>query len=360
MVTCFIIGFLAGAVIGAGVALIVGAVRSRGGDRAMREAFSALAAQALDENAKRLAERAGAALEGKKALIDQAVVDVGDRLGKMNELIQRIETERKGDLGRLGASVASLATTAGDLHKMLASPQRRGAWGERMAEDVLNLVGLQEGINYEKQSSADAESGRPDFTFRLPNDLKVNMDVKFPLDRYKTYLDAADEAGRAAELQQLVAAVRNHIRAVAGRGYIDPKVPTVPYVIVFIPAEQLYSLVLEANPDLIDDALRSRVVLSSPLTLYAMLAVIRQAAENANVMKTADEVITLLAQFSKQWQRYNDEVDKLGERIEALSRQYATVTTTRTNMLQRQMDKVEDIRTARGLPGGDGQTETDT
>ena len=346
----FIIGFLAGAAIGAGIALIVAAVRSRSGDRAMREAFSALAAQALDDNTKRLSEQAGAALEGKKALIDQAVVAVGERLGKMNELMQRIETERKGDLGRLGASVASLATTAGDLHKMLASPQRRGAWGERMAEDVLNLVGLQEGINYEKQSSADAESGRPDFTFRLPNDLKVNMDVKFPLDRYKAYLDAEDERRRAEELQQLVTAVRNHVREVAGRGYIDPKVPTVPYVIVFIPAEQLYSLVLEACPDLIDDALRRRVVLSSPLTLYAMLAVIRQAAENANVMKTADEVITLLAQFSRQWQRYNEEVDKLGERIESLVRQFTTVSTTRTNMLQRQLDKVEDLRTARGLP----------
>ena len=56
-------------------------------------------------------------------------------------------------------------------------------------------------------------------------------------------------------------------------------------MIVFIPAEQIYSLVLESDSDLIDDALKKNVVLASPLTLYAMLAVIRQAAENARTAK---------------------------------------------------------------------------
>ncbi|HUU59351.1 MAG TPA: hypothetical protein VMZ50_07400, partial [Phycisphaerae bacterium] len=136
----FIIGFLAGAVIGAAIVLLVVVLRGRGADRSMRETFSALAAEALDANARRLIEQAGSALEGKKALIDQAVTAVNERLGRIGELMQRIETDRKQDLGRLSSSVASLAGTAGDLHKMLASTQRRGAWGERMADDILRLV----------------------------------------------------------------------------------------------------------------------------------------------------------------------------------------------------------------------------
>ena len=40
---------------------------------------------------------------------------------------------------------------------MLASTQRRGAWGERMAADVLRLAGLQEGVNYVRQSAAEAQ-----------------------------------------------------------------------------------------------------------------------------------------------------------------------------------------------------------
>jgi len=345
----FAVGLLIGLAVGAALTLAVSVLRGRAAERQMREAFAALAGEALDANSRRLAEQTGAALEGKKQLIDQAVAAIGERLKHVGDYLQRVEAERKQDFGRLSSSVASLAGTAGELHKMLASTQRRGAWGERMAEDILRLVGMQEGVNYHKQSTVDAESGKPDFTFFLPNDLKVNMDVKFPLESYKAFVDAETDAQREASCQQLVTAMRRHVRAVAGRGYIDPKVPTVPYVIVFIPSEQVYSLALAAHADLIDEALGMKVVLSSPLTLFAMLSVIRQAAESANLMKTADEVLALLHEFSKQWGRYNEELDKLGDRIDQTARQFEAVRTTRTNQLQRPLDKIEDLRQSRGL-----------
>ena len=346
----FIVWFLLGVVVGAGLAAVIGLIRHRSDQRQMRQAFAALAGEALDANSRRLGELAGATLEGKKELIDQAIAAMNERLEHVRRFLQQVETDRKQDFGRLGGSVASLSATTGELHRMLASTQRRGAWGERMAEDVLRLAGLQEGINYTKQSAEQVESGRPDFTFNLPNDLKVNMDVKFPLERYKAYIDAETDDDRAAELRHLVKAVRGHVDAVSKRGYIDPSVPTVPYVIVFISSEQIYSLVLEAEPDLIDDALHGKVVLASPLTLYAMLAVMRQAAESANVMKAADEVMTLLSQFYKQWQEYNEQLDRLGRGIESVAGQYETLRQRRSNMLQKPLDKIEEIRTSRGLP----------
>jgi len=347
----YFIGFLAGVIVGAAIAVLVGYIRSRTTGRRMRDSFAALAGEALDANARRLTEQTAAALDGKKELIDQAIRNMNERLEQVRNYLQQVEGERKKEFGSLNSSVASLSVTTGELHEMLARTQRRGAWGERMAEDVLRLAGLAEGINYSKQSPEAAEgTDRPDFTFFLPNDLKVNMDVKFPLERYKGYLDAESDEKRDAELKSLVTAVRGHIKDVAGRGYIAPKAPTVPYLIVFIPSEQIFSLVLEAQPDLMDEALGLKVVLASPLTLYAMLAVIRQAAENANIMKTADEVITLLSAFNKQWQKYNEEVDKLGRQIDTVARQYETVRNTRSNMLQKPLDKIEDLRTARRLP----------
>jgi DNA recombination protein RmuC len=345
----FAIGFVVGALVGAFVAILVYHLRSRLGDRQLRETFAALAGQALDANAKRLGESTAALLDGRKALIDQSIQAVSERLEQVRTYLQQIESVRRQDFGALGNSVASLSATAGELHKMLASTQRRGAWGERMAEDVLRLAGLQEGINYIKQSADSADSGKPDFTFLLPHGLMANMDVKFPLERYKSYLDAADDQQRAAELAQLVAAVRFHIGDVAKRGYIDPKAPTVNYVILFIPSEQLFGLVMDAQRDMMDDALQKRIVLASPLTLYAMLAVIRQAAENANITKTADEVADLLSEFYKQWQKYNEELDKLGQQIDRAASQFATVRGTRSNMLQKPLDRIEDLRTARGL-----------
>ncbi|MBS3734204.1 MAG: DNA recombination protein RmuC [Phycisphaerae bacterium] len=348
----FVVGFLAGAVIGAGVALVAANARGRAAQRQMRETFAALAGEALDANAKRLGEATAAQLDGKKQLIDQSIKAANDRLEQVRRFLQRIEAERKQDFGKLSQSVASLSTTTGELHRMLASSQRRGAWGERMAEDVLRLVGMVEGVNYAKQDERYATTGRPDFTFFLPNDLKCNMDVKFPLEHYKAYVDADGESARGRAAGELVAAVRRYIRDVSGRGYVDAAIPTVNYVIVFVPSEQLYAVVLASEPDLIDEALGRGVVLASPLTLYAMLAVVRQAAESANVMRTADEVLDLLGQFESQWQRYKEEQDKLGNQLETVRRTYDALRTTRTNTLEKPLVKIDELRQRR-LSGRD-------
>lgn len=359
----FAVGLIVGLVIGVAMTWALLAMRARAIradrealERQMREAFASLAASALDANSDRLGKQTAGLLDTKKQLIDQAIQNVNERLSKLGEYFNAVEKDRKSEFGRLSESAGALAQTTGELHRMLASTQRRGAWGERMADDILRLAGLAEGVNYTKQSvdaTDEDRKTRPDFTFPLPSDRIVNMDVKFPLDHYRAYLDAESDDVRAERRDQLVRDVKGHVKAVASRGYVDVKAGTVDYVLLFIPSEQIYSLVLEASPDLIDEALQQKVVLASPLTLYAMLAVVRQAAQSANLMKTADEVLNLLAHFNKQWQKYNEEVDRLGRQIETVSKQFREVTGARTNMLQKPLDKIEDLRRQRGLEDED-------
>jgi len=192
------------------------------------------------------AQSAGAAaqFEGKKELIDQSLSAVNQRMVEVRDFVQRVESTRQKDYGELTATLASLSVSTESLRTALAGSKRVGEWGERMTEDVLRLAGMQEGINYVKQSTGAAESGRPDFTFMLPNDLKVNMDVKFPMEKGVAYLDAADDQQRKARGGEFVSAVRGHLRTLSKREYIDPGGGTADYVIMFIPNEQLYSLAL--------------------------------------------------------------------------------------------------------------------
>ncbi|MCP4377056.1 MAG: DNA recombination protein RmuC [bacterium] len=338
----YFIGFAVGIIVGAGIALLAGMIYNRTSGKQMQQAFSALAVDALDANSKRLGQEAGKNLDSKKALIDQAVVAVNERLTRINTYLQTLEAERKKEFGSLGTSITTLSQTTGQLHAVLASTQRRGAWGERMAEDILQTAGMIENVNYVKQSSEQADSGRPDFTFNMPNNLTVNMDVKFPLESYKAYLDADTKETSGTALRALSKAVRGHIRDVAARGYITDT--TTDYVIVFLASEQILSSVLSDQPDLIDEALGKRVVLAGPMTLYAMLSVIRQAAESTNLMTTASEVINLLGKFTAQWEKYGAEVDKLGKYIDQASRQFESVTTTRTRALHRPLEKIEQLR----------------
>jgi DNA recombination protein RmuC len=93
-----------------------------------------------------------------------------------------------------------------------------------------------------------------------------------------------------------------------------------------------------------DEALKQKVILCSPFTLYAVLAVIRQAVENFNLEKTASEILKLLGEFSKQWNAYKEKFMLMGERLDAAKKEYDTLITTRTNMLERPLKKIEDLR----------------
>ncbi|MCD4699157.1 MAG: DNA recombination protein RmuC [Phycisphaerae bacterium] len=360
------IAFIVGVIVGIVITLIVCVVRARAG----RDAFAAVSQEVITESSKQIitmAEQvlkaqsaAGTAeIEGKKELIDQSIVQMNERIERLRGFVQQVESERQKHYGQLTTSLSALSSTTESLRGALAGSKRLGAWGERMTEDVLQLVGMSEGVNYTRQSSeAAADSGKPDFTFFLPNDLTVNMDVKFPLEKALAYLDADDEQRRATG-DGFVSAVRGHIRTVASdrRGYINPAGGTVNYAIVFIPNEQVYSLAMELDRKLIDEALKMRIVMCGPLTLYAMLSVIRSAAENANIVKTADEVIRLLSAFNKQWQKYRETIDKIGNRIDEAKKAHDDLVGTRMRMLEKPLDKIDELRSARGLPDGD---ETDT
>ena len=362
-----ITAFIVGAIVGAVIALIISVIRARVG----RDTFAAVSQEVIAESSKQIiimaeqvlkaqSEASAAQIEGKKELIDQSIVQMNERLERLRGFVQQAEADRQKHYGELTSSLSALSSTTESLRNALAGSKRLGAWGERMTEDVLQMAGMSEGVNYTKQSSEAAEdSGKPDFTFFLPNDLTVNMDVKFPLEKALAYLDAEGEDQRKNAGNGFVSAVRGHIRTVASakRGYINPTGGTVNYAIVFIPNEQVYSLAMELDGQLMDEALKMRIVMCGPLTLYAMLSVIRSAAENANIVKTADEVIRLLSAFNKQWQKYREAIDKMGNRIDEAKKSHDDLVGTRMRMLEKPLEKIEELRTARGLPV-DNETDT--
>lgn len=328
----------------------------------LSETFKALSLDALSKNSDeflKLAEKALEAktsegkkeLESKKELIDQNIEAIGKTLSEVQKRIEdvgRTSGEKFSEVTTLIKKhedvTSKLKETTERLSHALASPKKRGEWGERMAEDIIRLVGMVEGINYMKQKTLESSSGRPDYTFFLPNNLKINMDVKFPVDNYMHYLNAEAEHDRKRFRDELLKNTKVMIKQVTTRDYINPSENTIDYVIIFIPNEQVFSFINESDTTIMDEALKQKVILCSPFTLYAVLAVIRQAVENFNLEKTASEILKLLGEFSKQWNAYKEKFILMGERLDAAKKEYDTLITTRTNMLERPLKKIEDLR----------------
>lgn len=310
------------------------------------------------------------ALAGKTALIDQQLGQVRTamtaELTKVTNLVQQLERERAQQYGQLSQaltnqqqSIGSLTQTAQQLREALASQKKRGEWGERMAEDVLRMAGFIENVNYIKQTKLADRTGQPDFTFLLPQDQVLHMDVKFPLDSYLRYLEEEHEAEKVRHRDQFLRDVRGRVKELAARNYVDTTQGTLDVVLLFIPNESLYAFIQEQDPAVLDDALSNKVVFCSPLTLFAVLAVIRQAVDNFRIERTSNEILATLGTFAKQWGKFSEQMDKVGLRIESLQKEFDALTTTRQRALVRQIDKVEALRTQHAIAITDGGDDTD-
>jgi len=296
-------------------------------------------------------------LETKKALIDQQLQQMSVKLENVSTLMKNLEKDRSEKFGQLAnqlqatnAQTAALMQTTSTLREALASTKKRGDWGERMAEDVLRLAGFIENVNYLKQKTIEGVGTRPDFTFLLPKGLKVHMDVKFPLDNYIRFLEAEAEGEKARSRNDFLRDARARIKEITTRDYIDAESNTVDYVLLFIPNEQIYAFIHEHDSTILDEGIRNKVVICSPITLFAVLAVIRQAVDNFALERTSNEILSLFGAFKKQWDEFASKFDLLGRKIGDLMKEYEALTTTRKRQLEKPLNKIEDLRSQRGLP----------
>lgn len=300
------------------------------------------------------------ALAGKTDVIgtqlNQVRTAMTSELGKVTALVQELERERSRQFGQLSQALTqqqqtmgALSQTTQQLREALSSQKKRGEWGERMADDVLRLAGFVENVNYTKQTDLADRSGRPDFTFLLPQQQVLHMDVKFPLDSYLRYLEEDHDGERTRHREQFLRDVRARVKELAARNYVDTTQGTLDVVLLFIPNEALYAFIQEQDPGVLDEALRNKVVFCSPLTLFAVLAVIRQAVDNFRIERTSNEILAALGAFAKQWGKFAEQMDKVGLRIESLQKEFDVLVTTRQRQLVRQIDKVESLRTQHAI-----------
>jgi DNA recombination protein RmuC len=382
-----IIDFVAGVIFGTGIVLIVNWIRGKEAKKIAQElilgaetqkiadieiiisrikdSFGSLSLEALSKSSDEFLKLATVTLSKqtqlgekglleKKLLIDQNLEAMKADLQKVSELMTTLEKDREQKFGELtnqlkwtAEQTARLSETTGQLHQALANVRVRGQWGERMAEDVLALAGFIEGVNYLKQQTMGV--GRPDFTFLLPQGLKVNMDVKFPLENYISYLEA-EETEKPKIKSQFLRDVRDRVKEVVTKDYINPEDNTLDYILVFIPNEQVYGFIQENDRSILDYSMKNKVVLCSPMTLYAMLGVIRQAVDSFSLNRSTSQILSLFGTFYKNYAAFSASLQRIGRKIDEAQNEFSSLTSERRKRLEAPLQKIEDLRIERGIP----------
>jgi DNA recombination protein RmuC len=315
----------------------------------MRDAFKALSADALkqtqpqflqlaNETLAKFQETAKGDLGKRQEAIAALVQPLKEQLEAYQRRLQQSETNQAGTLGEVKKQLESLAQNSQmlssetlQLRKVLSSNQARGRWGEETLRNVVEAAGMSAHCDFTEQDQSG--DSKPDLTIRLPGNRIIIVDAKVPDLDFLTAIDAADEVKRGEAFAAHAAKLKATIKGLADRDYPGQFSNALDYVVLFLPAESLFSAALEADRDLIVWAAKKQIMLATPASLIALLRAVSMSwqqhaqTENArDIASTAQELFDRVVTFSKHFERiragiegaskaYNDAVGSYETRV---------------------------------------------
>lgn len=304
--------------------------------------------QMNDEKLQAKEENIKINLENKTAAFEKIAKEIKDLIEKTENKIEKTDKDRISSFSKLKEAIENqakvteqLSVTTESLKRVLSNNQMRGQFGEQVAENLLKMSGFVKGVDYDFNKEQKSSGTRPDFVIYLPNKTKINVDVKFPYQNLQKMAETQDKSTKVELEKAFERDVREKIKQVSGREYINPEGDTVDFVVMFIPNEMIFSYIYEKMNDLWVEAMKQKVILTGPFSFTAILRMVRQAYDNFKYQKNVLKIIGYIKSFEYEFNKYNEEFLKIGERIESLTKQYQLVNSTRTNKLNKTIDQIK-------------------
>jgi len=304
-------------------------------------------------------------LTGNQKQIDLIVRQLQDQLRDSQGDIKSLKEQNAALKEHMTQSLQitrDLQVSTEGLRNLLSNNRLRGDWGEQVAEDLLLAAGFVENVNFVKQSANDSTAGRPDFTILLPDGTKLNIDAKFPFDDLVAYQEATDDADKKRALKNFENAVKDKVRQITTRDYINPEDQTVDFVVMFIPNEMIFSFIYEKLPMMSDYCSQRKVVLTGPFGFTALVRLVLQAYKNFQYEKGLQHILGLIEKFQGEYEKFGDSMTRLGNQIETTRKTFTEIDTTRSKQLSRVVDKITEYSRQENLPkpGADSKAAADS
>lgn len=282
-------------------------------------------------------------LEEMRKTVDEKLEGTLERrLGESFKLVsERLEQVHKG-LGEM----QSMASSVGDLKRVLTNVKTRGTWGEIQLGALLEqvLTPEQYGANVAVKPNS---SERVEFAIRLPGKDGVNgpvwlpIDAKFPQEDYQRLLEAseaADVEAIASAGKALETRLRGQAKEIRDK-YISPPYTT-DFAILFLPSESLYAEALR-RPGLWDRIQADfRVVIAGPTTIAALLNSLQMGFKTLAIQERSSEVWRVLATVKKEFDKFGEVLAKVKRKIEEAGN-HIEQTEVRTRAIHKQLRAVE-------------------
>jgi len=302
----------------------------------MAEFLKAQASQSAEAVATKLVARATETFQAQDRVarerMEAQLKPVSETLAKFQEHVAALEKTRAEDTGGLKEQLAALmsaSTATRDEARRLTealkgNTGRRGRWGEQTCRNVLEAAGMAGRFDFEEQNSSANDEGRqqrPDFIVKLPGGGMFVIDAKVSL-AFADEADGDDDAQAQAMSLRTAASMKTHVRQLSSKAYQDQFKPSPDFVAMFVPGDAFLAAALDHEPNLMTDAMASRVVIVTPTTLFALCKAVAYGWRAEEQAKNAEDVAKLGKELYKRLSVMGGHAASVGRALETAVGKY--------------------------------------
>lgn len=329
----------------------------------LQESFQAHAAQALQANNEAFLQLARTSLQqaqteaqgdlaARQTAIETLLEPLKQGLQAMDLQVRSFQEARAGSDAQVAAQIQALGESqqrlqgeTGRLANALRKPQVRGRWGELQLQNLVELAGMTEHVDFSMQVTLQGEEGRirPDMLVKLPGGKCVAVDAKTPLNAYLEALEAPTEEEREARLSRLPDAIRAHVAKLADKRYFEDMAESPDFVVLFLHGEAPFALACEKDPKLLEEAMRQGVLLATPVTLMALLKSAAYGWQQRRIQDNAEDIRATAAELIKRLSTMAEHIKSMGDGLGKAVKSYNSFAGSLEGRIYPQARRIQDL-----------------
>ena len=302
----------------------------------MHETFATISQQAIDQNSKSFLH-----------LAETKFAPFKDLLNKTQTSVQDLETKRVKAYAELETASKQIIEETSKLEHILRRPDHRGKWGEFKLKTTVEHAQMQKHVDFDEQvTTTGGQIFRPDMVIKLPSNGKIIVDSKLPFEHYNNAVE--DRKHENEHLDQHVKAVELHIKTLADKQYWKHIEGSPDFVVMFVGIESALVAALDKKPEILENALKKKVLLTSPGTLIALLQAAAFGWRQEAMAENVKEIAKVGQQLFDRLLTFRDHLAKVGVGLNQANNSYNDAVGSFTTRLETSAARLAELDSSGG------------